>query len=36
MRILGDVALGATLGGCSVTVPAAVISKDGHVLRGRR
>jgi hypothetical protein len=34
MRILGIVALGAALGGCSVTVPVAVISKDGQVLRG--
>jgi hypothetical protein len=34
MRILGIVALCAALGGCSVTVPVAVISKDGQVLRG--
>jgi hypothetical protein len=26
--------LGAALGGCSVTLPVAVISKDGQVLRG--
>jgi hypothetical protein len=34
MRIPGIVALCAALGGCSVTVPVAVISKDGQVPRG--
>jgi hypothetical protein len=34
MRVLGIVALGAALGGCSVTVPVAVITAKGQVLRG--
>jgi hypothetical protein len=34
MRALGIVAMAAALSGCSVTVPVAVISKDGQILRG--
>jgi hypothetical protein len=34
MRILGIVAMCAALAGCSVTLPVAVISKDGQILRG--
>jgi hypothetical protein len=34
MRVLGIVVLGAALGGCAVTLPVAVISKNGQILRG--
>jgi hypothetical protein len=34
MRILGIVALCAALAGCAITLPVAVISKDGQILRG--
>jgi hypothetical protein len=34
LRIVGIVALGVALAGCSVTLPVAVISKNGQILRG--